>query len=51
MEARSANVSIPGVEGCLFVRRPSTGDVLVAPIRIPELVGLMAEGFGAAFWV
>lgn len=50
MEARSANVSMPGVEGCLLVRAASPEDVLLALIRIPKAAGLMADAVGAAFW-
>ena len=40
---------MPGVEGCLYVRAPSTGDVLLAPTRIPKAVGFMADEVGGAF--
>ncbi len=40
---------MPGVEGCLFVLAPSTGDVLFAPIRNPEVTVLMADEVGGAF--
>lgn len=51
MEAKSANVSIPGVEGCLLVRVASAGDVLLALIRIPKAAGFMVDEVGAAFCV
>ena len=38
---------MPGVEGCLVVRAPSPGDVLLALIR--KAAGLMADEVGAAF--
>ena len=40
---------MPGVDGCLLVRGPSPGDVLLALIRIPNAAGLMAEEVGAPF--
>lgn len=49
MEARSAKVSIPGVEGCLLVRGPSPGDVLLALICVPKAAGVMADDVGVAF--
>lgn len=49
MEAKSANVSIPGVEGCLLVRAPSAGDVLLAPMCIPTAAGFMVDEVGGTF--
>ena len=43
MEARSAKVSIPGVDGCLDVRAPSAGGVLVVLTR-KCVAGLAMEG-------
>lgn len=40
---------MPGVEGCLLVRAPSPGDVVLALIRIPKAAGLIADEVGAAF--
>lgn len=49
MEARSASVSIPAVEGCLLVRAPSAGDVLLALMRVPKAAEFMADEVGPAF--
>ena len=49
MEARSASVSIPGVDGCLAVREPSAGGVLVALTRKWDVGLTMGGGDGIAY--
>ena len=49
MEARSAKVSIPDVEACLYGRALSSGGVDVALLRTPE-VGLDTTGEAAERW-
>lgn len=50
MEARSASVSIPGVEGCLTERLPSAGGVLAAFTRRAEAGLSIGGGEGITWW-